>query len=134
MFTVNLHDKLPNHLRSEDENEALVDELRDTIQATQALAEKYTPQSSNGRYLDQTGTSLWNLCTGLRRQVGDQTQSSSTRRVLTLARILAFHLLDTVRNVDKDGVGDITRLLKVALKGAQTCICTPWDLILTVIY
>ncbi|KAL5345161.1 sporulation-specific protein 22 [Pseudogymnoascus australis] len=71
--------------------------------------------------LDTEGLTLWNLSTRLMR-AKDIPISPDQRATLLAARVFAFLLLDGGLNTGRSSLADVTRLMKVALKAAKSCI------------
>ena len=71
--------------------------------------------------LDIRGTSLWNLCTRLRRSI-DSHALDTTSEVLLNARTFAFLLLDLAYMGGRNAAGNLTRLMRIGLKAAKNCL------------
>jgi hypothetical protein len=73
--------------------------------------------------LDSRGTTLWNLCTRLRRGF-DADKSDEVPPILLAARVFAFLLLDCACENGKSAPGNFTRLMKIGIKAAKSCLGT----------
>ncbi|KFZ02357.1 hypothetical protein V500_00246 [Pseudogymnoascus sp. VKM F-4518 (FW-2643)] len=71
--------------------------------------------------LDIEGLTLWNLSTRLMR-AKDFPISPDQRATLPAARVFAFLLLDGGLSKGNSSLADVSRLMKVALKAAKSCI------------
>lgn len=71
--------------------------------------------------LDTEGLTLWNLSTRLMR-AKDFPISSDQRATLLAARVFAFLLLDGGLSKGNNSLAGVSRLMKVALKAAKSCI------------
>lgn len=73
--------------------------------------------------LDGCGTSLWNLCTRLRRGFdASENRNKRNRVVLLLSRIYSFFLLDSAQNSGRGTKDNAVRCMKVALKVGRNCL------------
>ncbi|KAI9690965.1 MAG: hypothetical protein M1822_008585 [Bathelium mastoideum] len=68
--------------------------------------------------LDSRGTNIWNLSTKLRR--GDE--SSEIKRLVSLLRAFAMLMLDAAQQGGNSALHNSTRLFRVSLKAAKTCL------------
>lgn len=71
--------------------------------------------------LDNRGTSLWNLCTRLRR-IFDSDNLANVPPILLVTRVFAFLLLDCAYENGNNVAGNFTRLLKISVKAAKSCL------------
>ncbi|KAE8452848.1 hypothetical protein EG329_013120 [Mollisiaceae sp. DMI_Dod_QoI] len=71
--------------------------------------------------IDHCGTTIWNLCTRLRREY-DTDNPHDVPLILLLARVFAFLLLDCAHRCGKAIAGNIPRLMKIGLKAGKTCL------------
>jgi hypothetical protein len=72
--------------------------------------------------IDGQGTSLWNLCTRLRRTFEESDNPHDIPHILLLSRIFAFLLLDGALEAGKTTTGNTLRLLKIGIKAAKNCM------------
>lgn len=71
--------------------------------------------------IDGQGTSLWNLCTRLRRSFNsDNPQDIPV--ILLLSRTFAFLLLDGALEASKSTTENTLRLMKIGIKATKNCI------------
>ena len=77
--------------------------------------------ASKYQELDNKGTSLWNLCTRLRREY-DSENSHDMPVILLMARIFAFLLLDGANQCGKSEASNAVRLMKTGIKAAKNCL------------
>lgn len=71
--------------------------------------------------IDANGTSLWNLCTRLRRAV-ESDNPRDTPIILLVARVFAFQLLDAALEAGKSTTANVLRLMKIGIKAAKDCL------------
>lgn len=71
--------------------------------------------------IDGKGTTLWNLCTRLRRNY-DLDKPQDVPLILLLTRVFAFLLLDCALENGKGATANLVRLMKVGIKAAKNCI------------
>ena len=76
-----------------------------------------------GEEIDGKGTTLWNLCTRLRRNY-DLDNPQDVPLVLLMARVFAFLLLDCALENGDNTTANLVRLMKVGMKAAKNCIGT----------
>ncbi|KFY45185.1 hypothetical protein V494_01110 [Pseudogymnoascus sp. VKM F-4513 (FW-928)] len=76
---------------------------------------------SKRKDLDTEGLTLWNLVTRLMR-TKDASISPEQRATLLAARVFAFLLLDGGLSKGDSSLASVSRLMKVALKAANSCI------------
>ncbi|KAH8811736.1 meiosis protein SPO22/ZIP4 like-domain-containing protein [Xylogone sp. PMI_703] len=115
-FSTELQTRLPNIIKLNN-HESLFHEIENQIQA---FPSKQRPTSSSlCQEIDKQGTSLWNLCTRLRRDEEVPSHEDVTI-MLTLARIFAFLLLDIAQ--DNEKMNSTSRLMKVGIKAAKNCL------------
>ena len=72
--------------------------------------------------LDGIGTSLWNLCTRLRRNY-ELDNPKDIPEVLIISRVFSFQLLDGAREARKSTTANMLRLMKIGIKAAKNCLC-----------
>ncbi|KAL2071470.1 hypothetical protein VTL71DRAFT_12705 [Oculimacula yallundae] len=70
--------------------------------------------------LDRSGTTIWNLCTRLRRDY-DTDKPQDAPIVLLLARVYSFLMLDCAYLSGKT-VGNLERMMKIGLKAGKNCV------------
>lgn len=68
---------------------------------------------------DRYGTTIWNLCTRLRREY-DTDKSEDIPLILLLARVYAFLLLDCAHQSGNAAPGNLQRLMRIGLKAAKS--------------
>ncbi|KAI9055545.1 hypothetical protein LZ554_000492 [Drepanopeziza brunnea f. sp. 'monogermtubi'] len=78
-------------------------------------------KSSQCEELDRSGTSIWNLCTRLRRDY-DTEQPQDVPIVLLLARVYAFLMVDCAHVAGKSAGVNLIRLMKTGLKAGKSCL------------
>jgi hypothetical protein len=71
--------------------------------------------------IDGRGTTLWNLCTRLRRNY-DSDKPQDVPVLLLMTRIFAFLLLDCALENGKGTTTNLVRLMKIGIKAAKNCI------------
>ncbi|KAG4436689.1 hypothetical protein IFR05_007837 [Cadophora sp. M221] len=71
--------------------------------------------------LDRSGTTIWNLCTRLRRDY-DTDKPQDVPIVLLLARVYAFLMLDCAHLNGKTTGGNLARVMKAGLKAGKNCV------------
>jgi hypothetical protein len=71
--------------------------------------------------VDQIGTTLWNLCTRLRRDVGSD-NPKDVPIILLLTRVFSFLLLDGAYEGGRNAPGNLARLMKIGIKAGKSCI------------
>jgi hypothetical protein len=71
--------------------------------------------------IDRCGTTIWNLCTRLRREY-DADKPHNVPLILLLARVYAFFMLDCAHQSGKGVVGNLPRLMKIGLKAGKSCL------------
>ena len=69
--------------------------------------------------LDRRGTTLWNLCTRLKRNSSIDNQ---TTLAILMARVYALKMLHCAQSSGKGGSMNGVRVMKVALKSAKNCL------------
>jgi hypothetical protein len=74
--------------------------------------------------IDSNGTSLWNLCTRLRRNFENDENGGSTPTIIITTRVFAFFLLDCALESGKGTNANVIRLMKIGNKAAKGCIGT----------
>ncbi|KAL5321709.1 hypothetical protein ACEPPN_009669 [Leptodophora sp. 'Broadleaf-Isolate-01'] len=77
--------------------------------------------SSKCEELDRSGTTIWNLCTRLRRGY-DTDKPQDVPIVLLLARVYAFLMLDCAHLNSKSTGGNLARVMKTGLKAGKNCV------------
>lgn len=77
--------------------------------------------SSRCEETDSNGTSLWNLCTRLRRNF-DSDGPQDIPLILVLTRVFAFFLLDCALESGKSTTTNVIRVMKIGIKAAKNCI------------
>lgn len=80
-----------------------------------------TTAASKCEEIDGIGTSLWNLCTRLRRKY-ETDNPNDVPRILLFARIFAFQLLDGALEVSKSTTAHTLRLMKIGNKAAKNSL------------
>jgi hypothetical protein len=97
---------------------SLVDKLENHIQTFPANV----GSAASAKYedLDRSGTTLWNLCTRLKRS--DEPNNQQKPLVLAMTRLYAFLMLDSGQNSGKGNFTNGVRVMKVALKTAKNCL------------
>ncbi|KAK0108478.1 hypothetical protein ONS95_003281 [Cadophora gregata] len=71
--------------------------------------------------LDRIGTTIWNLCTRLRRDY-DTDKPQDMPIVLVLARVYAFLMLDCAHVAGKSTGGNLARMMRTGLKAGKNCV------------
>jgi hypothetical protein len=71
--------------------------------------------------VDRIGTTIWNLCTRLRRDV-ESDNPKDVPIILLLARVFSFLLLDGAYDGGKNAPGNLARLMKIGIKAGKSCI------------
>lgn len=71
--------------------------------------------------IDGIGTSLWNLCTRLRRHY-ESDNAKDIPSILIVARVFAFQLLDGALEVSESTTANTLRLMKIGTKAAKNCL------------
>lgn len=71
--------------------------------------------------VDQVGTTIWNLCTRLRRDF-ESDNPKDIPIVLLLTRVFSFLLLDGAYDCGKNAPGNLARLMKIGIKAGKNCI------------
>jgi hypothetical protein len=74
--------------------------------------------SSRYEEVDRIGTSLWNLCTRLRRNYDNIPQPA----ILLVTRAFAFLLLDCALESGNGTTANVIRLMKIGIKASKNCI------------
>lgn len=74
--------------------------------------------------IDSAGTTLWNLCTRLRRDYDLETPKDGPF-ILVTARVFAFLLLHYAQENGKATTGNVLRLMKIGIKAAKACLGRP---------
>ncbi|SPO03320.1 uncharacterized protein DNG_06002 [Cephalotrichum gorgonifer] len=127
-FCVDLKSRLPTS-RDLPALEALREDLATHLRTAEAPPQKTQPGGK--RYaadLDAGGTELWNLCTKLRRELGDGTddEAGPRRKLLSRCRYFAFLLISIARRDSlgegREGTRNVVSLVKIALKAARSCV------------
>lgn len=80
-----------------------------------------TSAASKCEEIDGIGTTLWNLCTRLRRRY-ESDSPQETPSILLVARVFAFQLLDGALETGKGTTANTLRLMKIGIKAAKNCI------------
>jgi type I restriction-modification system DNA methylase subunit len=70
---------------------------------------------------DRLGTSIWNICTRLRRQ-HEVDKPQDVPLVLLVARVFSFLLLDCAHQIGKSEAGNVLRLMKIGIKAGKSCL------------
>lgn len=116
-----LRELLLNDQLDAAETSEFIDGLRGQIRSLHSHPQRTKPGSTGDSELNQLGTSLWNLCTRLRRT--DAPPNSVNNRSLVLfGRVHAFHLLDAAQCTENAVAAEVVRLLRLALKAGRSCI------------
>jgi len=76
--------------------------------------------SSKCEELDRSATTIWNLCTRLRRDYETE-RPQDMPIVLLLARVYAFLMLDCAHVAGKSTGGNLARTMKIGLKAGKNC-------------
>ena len=71
--------------------------------------------------VDRLGTSIWNLCTRLRRDF-DSDDPKDVPVILLLARVFSFLMLDGAYDGGRSAPGNLARLVKIGIKAGKSCI------------
>ena len=71
--------------------------------------------------VDRIGTTIWNLCTRLRRDV-ETDNPKDVPIILLLARVFSFLLLDGAYDGGRNAPGNLARLVKIGIKAGKSCI------------
>ena len=77
--------------------------------------------ASKCQEIDNTGTSLWNICTRLRREY-DLDKPQDVPTILLMARVFAFLLLGCAHESGKSEASNAVRVMKIGIKAAKNCI------------
>ena len=77
--------------------------------------------TSRGEEIDGIGTSLWNLCTRLRRNY-EPDKPVEVPSILLLARVFAFQLLNGALEASRSTTSNTVRLMKVGIKVTKNCL------------
>ncbi|KAH7351006.1 meiosis protein SPO22/ZIP4 like-domain-containing protein [Rhexocercosporidium sp. MPI-PUGE-AT-0058] len=77
--------------------------------------------SSKCEELDRSGTTIWNLCTRLRRDY-DTDKPQDVPIVLLLARVYAFLMLDCAHLSGKSTGVNLARIMRTGLKAGKNCV------------
>ncbi|PMD45090.1 SPO22-domain-containing protein [Hyaloscypha variabilis F] len=77
--------------------------------------------ASKSEEVDQVGTTIWNLCTRLRRDV-ESDNPKDVPIILLLVRVFSFLLLDGAYECGKNPPGNLARLIKIGIKAGKSCI------------
>jgi len=77
--------------------------------------------ASKSEEVDQVGTTIWNLCTRLRRDV-ESDNPKDVPIILLLVRVFSFLLLDGAYECGKNAPGNLARLIKIGIKAGKSCI------------
>ncbi|RDL39259.1 uncharacterized protein BP5553_03599 [Venustampulla echinocandica] len=80
-----------------------------------------TAAASKCQEIDSSGTTLWNICTRLRRN-HDTENTEAVPIILVLTRVFAFLLLCCAHDHGKSTTGNILRLAKIGIKAAKNCL------------
>lgn len=127
-FCTDLRSRLPTS-RDTPALEALGADLATHLRTAEALSQKAKPGVKKyAADLDRGGTDLWNLCTKLRREIGEESEGTAraNKKLISRCRYFAFLLIDLARRRPlgevEEGVGDVVRLVKIALKAARSCV------------
>ncbi|KUJ18222.1 SPO22-domain-containing protein [Mollisia scopiformis] len=117
-FASELESQLPKAVTSTTSG-PLLHELEKNIAK---FPEKLT-SSTTSEYeeLDRCGTTIWNVCTRLRREY-DPDKPHDVPLILLVARVYAFLLLDGAFQSGKSDPGNLPRLMKSGLKAGKTCL------------
>lgn len=116
-FALELQKTLPAP-KSPSDIRYLTDELENQIRAIKSCTLR---GGQRHEQLDSTGTSLWNLCTRLKREEYDDS-ASGIHKVLIYTRIFAFLILALAQWGDRNAPNDVIRLTKLAIKTGRSCI------------
>ena len=71
--------------------------------------------------VDRIGTTIWNLCTRLRRDV-ETDNPKEIPIILLLARVFSFLLIDGAYDGGRNAPGNLARLMKIGIKAGKSCI------------
>ncbi|CZS99376.1 related to SPO22 Protein involved in completion of nuclear divisions during meiosis [Rhynchosporium agropyri] len=78
--------------------------------------------------LDRSGTTIWNLCTRLRRDY-DSNKPQEMPILLLLARVYSFLMLDCAHSSGKSTGPNLVRIMKTGLKAAKNCVCSKQNVV-----
>ncbi|TAQ83981.1 hypothetical protein B7494_g7694 [Chlorociboria aeruginascens] len=117
-FSTDLLEELPRAEASKASG-TLFSEIERHISAFPYVGEA---AASKCKEIDKHGTTLWNLCTRLRRDCTPDTTPTMRLTILLMARVFAFLLLDCAHQGGKSATGNLTRLMKIGIKAAKNCL------------
>jgi hypothetical protein len=80
-----------------------------------------TSAASKCEEIDGIGTSLWNLCTRIRRNYETE-DPDDIPIILTFARVFAFQLLDGALEPNQSTTANTLRLMKIGIKAGKNCL------------
>jgi hypothetical protein len=80
-----------------------------------------TIAASKFEEIDEAGTTIWNLCTRLRRAIEPE-NPKDIPIILLLARVFSFLLLDGAYDGGRNAPGNLARLIKIGIKAGKSCI------------
>ena len=111
---------------------AIETDLASHLRSAEVLSQKASSLAKKrAAELDGAGTELWNLCTKLRRELGDPGTESGVlvgarKKLLARCRYFAFLLIDIGRKSTEEreavGLRDVVHLVRIALKAARGCL------------
>lgn len=118
-FATNVQNKLPS-LTNGDDIASMTGELESQIKVIKSSGIR-DPGHQRHQRLDSVGTSLWNICTRVKR-LEDGDSGSAMKKMLTLTRVFAFLLLSTAQPANHSTPSAAIRLSKLAIKTGRSCI------------
>jgi hypothetical protein len=122
-FSEDLRSKLSDP-RSPD---LLLADIGHQITTVTALSQKVSPlqlNSKTAKELERHGRDIWNLCIRLKRE-GGETTTTRNSRLLSRARLFAFHVLELGRRAGRakrDDESEVVYLMGLAMTLGRVCL------------